>query len=178
MNKLLASALLSAGLTVGMPSAFAQSTEAATPQTRPAPRGEAMQRHHGHQQRLTATDLVEARLAYVRTALKITEAQQSQWNAFADVLRNQAKQRDQWRESRRAEAAQRPAGQRFTAIDRLERRQKMMTISSQRLAEVVAAAKPLYAALSPEQQQLADELIAQQGRQRMHRHHRGMRHGA
>jgi hypothetical protein len=29
---------------------------------------------------------IEARLAYLRTALKITDAQQPQWNANADVL--------------------------------------------------------------------------------------------
>ena len=47
----------------------------------------------------------------------------------------------------------------------------------QRLNEVIAAAKPLYAALSPEQQKVADDLMARQGHGRMG-HHRGMHRGA
>jgi len=34
---------------------------------------------------------VEARLAYLKTALKITDAQQSQWDAFASVMRKTGK---------------------------------------------------------------------------------------
>ncbi len=178
MNKLLATVVISAGLAAGVPSAYAQSTDAQNaPQTRAAPRAEGMQRHHAQQPRLSAAQRVEARLAYIRTALKITDGQQAQWDAFATVLRNQAKQADEWRAGRRAQGAQGQAGQRYTAIDRLERRQKMMTVASQRLAEVVEAAKPLYAALSPEQQQIADDLMARQGHGRMGHHH-GMRRGA
>jgi hypothetical protein len=53
----------------------------------------------------------------------------------------------------------------------------MMTFASQRLDEVIAAAKPLYAALNPEQQKIADEMLARQGHGRMG-HHRDMHRGA
>ena len=42
-------------------------------------------------------------LAYIRTALKITDAQQAQWNAFAETLRNQARGADQRMQEFRAQ---------------------------------------------------------------------------
>jgi hypothetical protein len=64
-----------------------------------------------------------------------------------------------------------------SAIERLERTQQRMTARSARLSEVISAAKPLYAALSPEQKQTADELLARQGGGRHHlRQHRGGHH--
>jgi hypothetical protein len=51
----------------------------------------------------------------------------------------------------------------------MERAQTRLAASSTRLNETLAAAKPLYAALSPEQQKVADELLAPRG-------HRGPGH--
>jgi hypothetical protein len=56
-----------------------------------------------------------------------------------------------------------------TAIERLERRQARLAAASARLNETLAAAKPLYATLTPEQQKVADEVLAAP--------RRGMRHG-
>ena len=130
------------------------------------------------------SERVEARLAYVRTALKITDAQQPQWENFASVLRKHARAMDQRFAQRRAEfdkrrdGAQRPERPNVTAIERLERTQQRMAERSTRLNEVIAAAKPLYATLSPEQKQVADSMLAQQGRGGHHRrHHRGMHGG-
>jgi hypothetical protein len=179
MNKLLATLMVSTGLAIGAPIAFAQSTAAtdtATPQARPGPRADGMHRHMQRSQ-LKPSERVEARLAYIRTALKITDAQQPQWDAFASVLRKQAQQMDDFRRTRHTEGAQAGERRHATAIERLERRQKMMAFASQRLDEVIAAAKPLYAALSPEQQKIADEMLARQGRGRMG-HHRDMHRGA
>jgi hypothetical protein len=179
MNKLLATLIVSTGLTVGAPFAFAQSSTApdtATPQARPGPRADGMHRHMQRSQ-VKPSERVEARLAYIRTALKITDAQQPQWEAFANVLRKQAQQMDEFHRTRHTEGAQAGQPRRLTAIERLERRQKMMTFASQRLDEVMAAAKPLYAALSPEQQKIADDMLARQGHGRMG-HHRDMRRGA
>jgi hypothetical protein len=112
------------------------------------------------------SERIEPRLAYLRTALKITDAQTKQWNAFADVLRKQAMARDAKIEAMRAkkDAA-------FTAIDRMEHREKAMTDGAAALSEVIAAAKPLYASLSDEQKQTADELLS------AHFGHGGGRHG-
>ncbi|MGE5524700.1 MAG: Spy/CpxP family protein refolding chaperone [Rhodospirillaceae bacterium] len=174
MNKLLATIIVSTGFATGIPYAFAQTAD--TPQAAPSPRAQGMH-HHGQRAHMSAADRVEARLAYIRTALKITDAQQPQWDAFASVLRKQAQQMDEFRRSRFAQGAQPAQRKPLTAIDRLERRQKMMIFASERLNEVITAAKPLYAALSPEQQKVADELLARQARARMgHRH--GMHRGA
>jgi hypothetical protein len=128
------------------------------------------------------SERVEARLAYIRTALKITDAQQPQWEGFANVLRKHARDMDQRMSERRAhfqKGAQRPDRQNVTAIERLERTQQRMAQRSARLNEVIAAAKPLYASLSPEQKQVADAMIARQGGRGGHHrgHHRGMHRG-
>ena len=49
--------------------------------------------------------------------------------------------------------------QKGTAIERLERRQQFLAEASTRATEVVAAAKPLYAAFSDEQKKVADQIL-------------------
>jgi len=163
MKKLVVSTLLSATLVVA-PLAIAQSGESA-----PHARHGAAAQPHGERAFRMPSERVEARLAYLKTALRITDAQQPQWDAFANTLRKQAREMDVRIEARRAQRAQSGRDGRVTAIERLERRQQRLELASSRLNEIVAAAKPLYAALTPEQQKVADELLAQR--------HRGMRHG-
>ena len=125
---------------------------------------------------------MEARLAYIRTALKITSAQQAQWDNFANVLRKHASDMDQRMQKFRAQhaqGAQRPDPRNVSAIERLERTQQRTAARAARLNEVLVAAKPLYASFSPEQKQVADELISRGGHRGHHRgHHRGMHRGA
>jgi hypothetical protein len=164
MKKLLLTTLVSATfVAAAAPVAFAQSAP-----DQPAAQGQRFA-HRGGEQRSTRlpSERVEARLAYLKTALKITDAQEAQWNTFADTLRSHAKASDERMKARHAQRAQ------LNAIERMERRQARMAQASQRLAERLAAVKPLYAALSPEQQQVADELFAQGNRRAGH--HRGGR---
>jgi hypothetical protein len=106
------------------------------------------------------SERVEARIAYVKTALKITDAQSKPWNALADVMRRQAKEHDAefaaMRDHKSGDA---------TIIDRMEFRQKMMTQRASELGELLAVARPLYASFSPEQKEAADSLV------RMHMEH-------
>ena len=135
----------------------------------------APQRHAQHAFRLPS-ERVEARLAYMKTALKITDAQAPQWDAYANVVRKHAQQADQRFQERRARMAETKGGEhkRPTAIERLERRQQFMKVALERSSERLAVQKPLYAVLSPEQKQIADESFAP----RFNRgHHRGGRHG-
>jgi hypothetical protein len=125
------------------------------------------------------SERIEARLAFIRTALKITDAQTPQWNAYADLRRRQAKEADQRIQAFRSQAQAQPGAQmqRPNAIERLERRQSMHAAAVTRLNEVLAVQKPLYAALSAEQRQIADRVLSggprggmQRGMQRgMHR---------
>jgi hypothetical protein len=125
----------------------------------PQARQHAQQQHEGQRAVRMPSERVEARLAYLKTALKITDAQQSVWNSFADVLRKHAREGDQRIQAARTEAAAREKGTRPTAIERMERGQQRLAAAQTRQAETLAVAKPLYAALSPEQQKVADELL-------------------
>src|SRR5262249_13692538 len=85
MNKLIASALVSIGLAAAVPAVFAQTAGATDPAGAPAG-----QQHAERRPAMSMSERVEARLAYLRTALKITSAQQTQWDAYANVQRKHA----------------------------------------------------------------------------------------
>lgn len=156
MNKLIMSTLIVAGFAAVAPLAIAQPAE-------PAQGQHAQRHHHGKQAFRLPGERVEARLAYIRTALKITDAQQAQWDAFAGVMRRQAAEADARIKARHAKTVANTERKRPTAIERLERRQAFMATAATRIGERLAVQKPLYAALSPEQQQVADRLFAGRG---------------
>lgn len=170
MNKLMMSALIAAGFATAVPLSMAQTAN-------PAPgavQGQHAKRfHHGKQAFSLPGERVEARLAYIKTALKITDAQQTQWDNFAGVMRKQAKDADARIQERRAKMAANTERKRPTAIERLERQQAFMATASARIGERLTVQKPLYAALSPEQQQIADKVLAGPGGKRGHGRHGG-----
>ena len=147
MTKLLTTTLVSLALAAAAPVAGAQAT---------APGASQKSQAQGKREFRMPSERVEARLVEAKTKLKITAAQEAQWNAFADVTRRQAKAADErikaMRDGQRSQ-------ERLTAVQRLERRQQMAAAHAQHLSEIVAAAKPLYAALSTEQKAIADEML-------------------
>ena len=151
MSKLITTTLVSLALAAAAPLAAAQATAPDASQPRQAQRPD-----HGKRDARLPSERVEARLAEAKTKLKITAAQEAQWNAFADVTRKHAKAADEtiktMRDGQRSQ-------QKLTAVERLERRQKLAAAQSQRLTEVLAAAKPLYAALSADQKAIADDML-------------------
>jgi len=152
MNKLVTTTLVSLALAAAAPLAAAQATAPDAAQ-----KSQAQRPDHGKRDARLPSERVEARLAQAKTKLKITAAQEAQWNAFADVTRRHAKAADEpFKAMRDGKESQ---GKRLTAVERLERRQQMAAAHSQRLTEVIAAAKPLYAALSPEQKVIADDML-------------------
>jgi hypothetical protein len=170
MNKHLASLFVSIGLASGVPAAFAQSADPAA-DAAGAPAGQVARQFDQRAFRMPS-ERVEARLAYIRTALKITAAQQPQFDAYADVRRKQAAAMDKRFQERRAQmekvraqADKAPTARtRPTAVERHERQRDRMVHTTQRLNELLAVEKPLYAALSPDQQRVADEVLASRGR--------------
>ena len=128
--------------------------------------------HHEKRAFSMPGERVEARLAYLKTALKITPAQQPQWDAFADTLRAQAREQDQRIEERRAQREQHAeTHQRPNAVERLERKEKFYAVALENLKQRIAAEKPLYAVLTSEQQQVADQIFASHhGRGKFGRH--------
>jgi len=161
MNKLIMSTLIAAGFAAAVPLAMAQMGDSASGATQ----GQHAKRfHHDKEAFRLPGERVDARLAYVKTALKITSAQQTQWDAYAGVVRKQAKEADARIQAHREKKAARTEHQRPTAIERLERRQQFLATASARLGERLAVQKPLYVALSAEQQQIADKMFADRGR--------------
>ena len=155
MQNILAKAIVVLSLAAAAPLAIAQ-TQAPSmdrPQGRPGAQ-------HERRPFSLPGERIEARLAYDKTALKITTAQESQWNAYADLRRKQAREMDQRIEASRSQGGKMQRDHQPTAIERLQRQQEFLAAASRRLDEVLAAAKPLYAALSPEQQQIADQVLA------------------
>jgi len=169
MNRLMIAALFTAGLASALPAAIAQT---ATP-----PQARSEQGQHAKRPFRLPSERVEARLAYLHTALKITDAQKPQWNTFATTMRKQAREADkrvQERRTRMAEGAKRPQ---LSAIERLERRQQIMTVRTQRMNELIVAGKPLYATFTPDQKAAADSLLSSGRGRGGHHRHRGT-HGA
>jgi hypothetical protein len=96
---------------------------------------------------------VEGRIAFLKAELAVTEAQQPQWNAFADALRAQA------RTMQAAHGEMMQGGMQGTWPDRLAREEKALSAHLDSLKAIEAPARALYAVLSPEQQKKADELM-------------------
>ncbi len=98
---------------------------------------------------------IEGQLAFYKTELKITEAQASQWNAFADAVRAGAKKLQD------AFAGAMQSSGPASAIDQADRRIKLLSARLDALKAIAEATKPLYAALSDDQKKTADELMAE-----------------
>ena len=139
-----------------------------------------MKGHHEKRPFSQPTERVEARLAYLKTALKITDAQQPQWDAYAGFLRNEAAEREkrmgEWH-ARWARGGEKREHHRPTAIERIEREQQFHAAAIHRLNAQLEVEKPLYAALSSEQKQVADQVLGSHGRGGMRGHRRGMQRG-
>ncbi len=155
-RKIMAAAVI-AGLGIAATGAIAQQAS--------APDGS--QHEHNH---MLPSQMVEARLAYIKTALQITPAQTTQWNAFADVVRKQAKARDAKITEMRAKWEQHKEGDaKPDLLTMMEHRQKMLTDASANMGDYIAALKPLYASLSDSQKEIAPQVLGHHG-------HGGWRH--
>ena len=94
--------------------------------------------------------MADARNAYLKSELKITTAQESAWNAFADQAKQQAEAMQAWRSTAQGSVQ-------ATAPERLELRNQIMKQRQEQMEKGSAAFKELYAVLSPEQKALADQ---------------------
>jgi hypothetical protein len=96
---------------------------------------------------------VEGRLAFLKAELKITPAQEPQWNKFADAFRSVAKSAQGMHQQMMGSSGT------ATAPQRLDAYEKMLTVRLDAVRTVRSAFDPLYAALSDEQKKTADELV-------------------
>jgi len=139
-------ALVMLASAIAMSGAFAQTpAPAAAPASASAPAAKA-----GHERN------VEDRIAYLHTQLKITSAQESQWNAFADVMRNNGQTMGQLFQQRKASGN-------LSAIDDMKQYADIAQAHADGMKKLVDAFDPLYSSFSPEQKKLADVTFHQPG---------------
>ena len=102
---------------------------------------------------------VEGRLAFLKTELKITDAQLPLWNAVADAIRANANSGMGMMQGMMEGMMEGMMGQGTTLLDRFVAHEKMMTAHLDALRRFKSAVDPLYAALSDDQKKTADELL-------------------
>src|SRR6266481_3073886 len=153
----LAAALFTGVAAIGLAPALSQT--APVPANSTAAPSEA--RHHG-MERMMPGQLVEGRIAFLKAQLKITPAQEAQWQQVEAAMRENAKTLDQTITTARQNRDN------MGAVQRLELREQFAKVRVDNDARLLAAFKPLFASLSPEQQQMANQLVGAHH----HWHHR------
>lgn len=123
-----------------------------------------------HVERHAPGRFIEGRLAFLRTELKLTEAQMPLFDRLSDEMRARARTMAARHAERKAQAKAQPV----SAVERLEKRNAVMKAASAAGERYLDALKPLYASLSDEQKQVADQLLG--SRHGGRKHHHGMRH--
>ena len=101
---------------------------------------------------------IEGRIAYLKTELKITDAQAPLFDKLANVMRENAKAMGDTAQSLRGDP-----NQPRTAVARLEARVKFAQLRADGEAKMLTAFRPLYQAMSPDQQKAADEMFEHHG---------------
>ena len=107
----------------------------------------------GHGMMMHSVPMMEARLAYIKADLEITEAEMPAWNAYADAVRA----RHKTMESMHADMMK--AKESGSALERMDARIKAMESMVDSLKALKPATEALYAVLTDEQKKKADELL-------------------
>ena len=94
--------------------------------------------------------MADARLAHLKSELKITSGQETAWKTFADNAKQQA-------EAMQVLRATMQGSTQATAPERMELRNQTMKKRQEQMEKSTAAFKDLYAALTPEQKTIADQ---------------------
>lgn len=112
---------------------------------------------------------VEQRIADLHSRLQITPAQQSQWDQFAKVMRDNAQSMDQIFGQRSGRIQQ------MSAVDNMQSYAQIAEAHAQDVQKLVPAFESLYNSMSPDQKRTADQVFrsyAERGQQRaLNRHH-------
>ena len=98
-------------------------------------------------------DRVEGRIAFLRTELKITDAQQKPWNDFAQSLRANARNLGDMRSMMAPNAATQ------TLAQRLDQQEKWYVARLEGIRALERTTSELYGALSDEQKKTADQIL-------------------
>jgi hypothetical protein len=99
---------------------------------------------------------IDGDLAYLKTVLKITDAQAPQWNVFAETFRaDREKRANLCKETMEQARAMKSA----SLLDALTMVEDQLTERLNSLRAMKGALQPLYASLSKEQKKTADEVM-------------------
>jgi len=105
-------------------------------------------------------DRIEARIASLHTQLKLTPDQEPQWQAVAQVMRDNAHKIDALVKERAEKSAS------MNAVDNLTSYQAIADAHAEELKELVPAFQQLYAVLSDAQKKNADQIFNERPRPR------------
>jgi periplasmic protein CpxP/Spy len=156
-RSVLAAVLFTSVAAAGLAPAFAQTAPANTTaaQSTAAQSTAAQSQAHQHGKAwMTPGQLVDGRVAFLKAELKITPAQEAQWQQFAAAMRQNAQSLDQAIANVRQHR-----GTAQNAVERMEVRGQFAQTRAENQARLLTAFKPLYASLSPDQQQVANVLM-------------------
>jgi hypothetical protein len=103
-----------------------------------------------------AYERVEGQLAYIKTELRITAAQEPQWNVFANVFK--ANKEKQYQSCRMAQEQSRSMMS-ASLPESIKLKEDRLSEQLEALRVLDAALQPLYASLSREQKKTADEIL-------------------
>jgi hypothetical protein len=139
---------------------------AATPQVAPPPAVSSPIAGHPVAGK-NAEERVERRIAELRTQLRITPAEQQQWDQFAGVMRDNARDMDQIFIQRAQQLGS------MTALQNMQSYEQLADAHAQHLQKLVSAFQSLYEAMPDQQKQLADQVFHANAEQRAQQPHRG-----
>lgn len=108
--------------------------------------------------RAKRTDRVEARIKQLHEQLKITAAQEPQWKAVAQAMRDDAAAMQSMIAKRRQNRSQ------MTAVDDLRSYEEVTETHVAGLQKLIPAFQALYDSMSPEQKKNADAVFSRRGR--------------
>jgi hypothetical protein len=153
------------------PAAMAQSQSAAAQgTTAPPPAAEASPMAGHSVAGKNAEERVEGRIKELHAQLHITPAEEPQWNEFAQVMRENARDMDQVFMQR---AQQFPT---MNAVQNMQSYEQISEQHAQRVQKLVPAFQKLYDAMPDQQKRLADQVFranAEKHMQRTAQSHRG-----
>ncbi len=96
---------------------------------------------------------IEANIKELHAQLKITPVQEAQWEQFAQIMRENARDMDQVVTPRPQQSAP------MNAVQDMQSLEKIAEAQVQHLQKLIPAFQNLYAAMSPEQKARADEIF-------------------
>ena len=137
---------------------------------------------HGMMPMMDPSQHIEGRLAFLKTELKITDAQAPQWTAYADALRANAKRMSElmtemmssgmmnygtmsygtmmWNQGTMMQGQRGPG---MSLPDRLDWAEQHMAAHMEMLQAIKGPTEELYAVLSTEQKRVADQIMGPMG---------------